>query len=50
MTNLSQFIVIERSICRNYEDAKHGSPCLPNLGTIRMLQSVYGCDNKNKVN
>ena len=60
--NLSQFIVIEGSIhvYRNYEDVfeihivevitKPGSPCLPYLGVIKMLQSVYGCDNKNNIN
>ena len=29
---------------------KSDSPCLPYLGVIKMLQSVYGCDNKNNVN
>ena len=29
---------------------KHDSPYLPYLGVIRMLQSVYRCDDKNKVN
>ena len=29
---------------------KPGSPCLPYLGVIKMLQSVYGCDNKNNIN
>ena len=29
---------------------KYDGPCLPYLGVIRMLQSVYGSDAKNKVN
>ena len=27
---------------------RHGSPCLPYLGIIRMTQTVSRCHNKNK--
>ena len=29
---------------------KYGSPCLPYLGNIKMLQSLYEYDSKNKFN